>query len=266
MPQLGLMIWYIVASGEQTDSIVFISMAFSVLSIVVTVVSMYTAKSLIETQNFYSVEFDVTGVMVADRIDVCRNNVKPIQRQIEVILGLRENLVEITRPTNIQNGVRLHINVYVGYTKAVDMNIEKVVNDAKDSGQLSQIIVKSWDLSGAPSLSDIKYEMHESKARKKQSVNIQIKNNKTLEMMNFEDKNNEQRTVPPEPCPIDPQNSEGAIDNNTHDDGNLEILGNIVDTDNGADDKTMMNTNDDSSEGESEKEESNFTTQGETKQ
>ena len=157
-------------------------MVFSTLSIVVTVVSMCTAKSLVNSQNYYSIELDVKGAMISSNIKVCRNNVKQIERQIEAILGLRQNLVEITRPINISNGVRLHINVYIGYTKVIDMNIEKLINNANDSGQLSNIMVESWNLSQKPDIDRIKCEMHESKIRKKQLVNIKIKSKNSVEM------------------------------------------------------------------------------------
>ena len=62
-------------------------------------------------------------------------------------------------------------------------SIEKVIDDAKDSRQLSQLMIKSWNLSGEPSIGDIKCEMHASNVSEEQSVNIQIKNNTARELM-----------------------------------------------------------------------------------
>ena len=59
LPQLLLGIWYIETSGEVTSTIVFVSMAFSVISIIVTIISMYTAKVLVDSQDHLPIEIDV---------------------------------------------------------------------------------------------------------------------------------------------------------------------------------------------------------------
>ena len=139
---------------------------------------MWTAKSLINFQDYNSIEFDANGSMIAPKIRKCRNNINNSKTD-GVVFGIDENLVEISRPRAIQNGVKLHMNVYIDNVKAIDMDIQKVVNDAKDSGQLAQLLKESWKLDGVPIIENVKCEMHESKVHKEQSVNIQITNNTT---------------------------------------------------------------------------------------
>ena len=64
--------------------------------------------------------------------------------------------------------------MYINNTKAIDLNPEKLINDANNSGQLAIAIKDVWKVSQMPLVSNILYEKHESKARRKNEVNIKV--------------------------------------------------------------------------------------------
>eukprot|EP01084_Bolivina_argentea_P089696 161791_1 len=80
------------------------------------------------------------------------------------------------RPIQIPNGVRLHLNIYINNYNAegMDSNYEKLITDAKNSGQLSNFIQYSWGLTDIPVIGNIEYKHHESKDKIRNSMNIQI--------------------------------------------------------------------------------------------
>ena len=144
------------------------------MSIIISIIAACTAKKLVSSQDYYSIEFQVTGASISSNFRKHRNNVKQIRYEICGILGLHENLVEVTRPKQIPNGMKLHVNIYIAKTQAIDLNPEKKIGDANDSGQLSKVIKDAWNLSQVPTVSNIKYQQHESKNRVKNSVNIRV--------------------------------------------------------------------------------------------
>ena len=133
---------------------------------------------MVDSQDYYSIQVDITGNVIVSHIKSVRNRYKKLQKQLSVILGVNENLIEITRPTIIANGVRLNINIYVSYVKAVDMNIQSLMRKCRGSGQLMNILKESWNLNSSsgdvPNIGDFKYHMHESKVRKEHSVNVEM--------------------------------------------------------------------------------------------
>eukprot|EP01083_Nonionella_stella_P264084 896295_1 len=110
-------------------------MAFSIISILITIASTITARKLVYSQAYSSIEFTITSAGIAANAKQCRNRVTQIRDQICGILGLRENLklLEIMRPIQIPNGVRLKLNIYINNAQAMDSNYEKLITDAKNS-------------------------------------------------------------------------------------------------------------------------------------
>ena len=84
-----------------------------------------------------------------------------------VLFGISADLIETTRPKIIQNGIKLHLNVNVGYVNTIDMNIQSLMINVKDSGELARILNEAWKLDNAPYIGEFKFEMHESKVRKR---------------------------------------------------------------------------------------------------
>ena len=126
---------------------------------------MISQRNIITTQHFVSIEFDVIGMITAKNKKQCRNRVKTITMEMATILGLHESLFEVIRPAPIKKGLMVHINIYINYTKEIDMNIERDINEAQKKGEISEIIKKAWKLSTYPTISNIKYIRQESQER-----------------------------------------------------------------------------------------------------
>ena len=184
------------------------SMSFSILSIIIAVIAMYSAKKLIQSQDYYSIEFDVKGSGIASNSKGHKklNRVKKIKYEICGILGLQEDLVEILKPSLIPNGVKIVINLYINNAKAIDLNPEKILIDANNNGQLPTAIKDAWGLNTAPAISNFKYQRHESKDRAKNSVTITVKSEENNVKKNIEMQQNlnaiEMKPIPTDMMPV----------------------------------------------------------------
>lgn len=165
------------ASNDDPDDIVYISMVFSVLSIIISTLSMASQRTITKTSEFVSIEFDVKGQPIVSNLKKCKNRRRELQSQISILLGVNKNLVEITKPQQIQKGLRVNINLKVNNVKSIDMNIEQQIKSAKESGELAGILKASWKLNGVPSVSDVDYMKHDSKERQKNMVMISATSN-----------------------------------------------------------------------------------------
>ncbi len=179
-------------------------MTCSILSIIISILSMISQRNIVRSTGYCTIKFDVTGPAVVNSMSKCRNRVKQLQTQTASLLGLNKNLVEIVRPTEIKKGLRICINIFVNNATAIDMNIEKEINNSKQSGELTQIMKISWELSSTPIISNIKYGKHESKERRDNKVVIKaysepVKN--TTVMMSRIISDSEKRSLHAQPLP-----------------------------------------------------------------
>ena len=164
IPQLVIQIVYILfgTTGNPHD-IVYFSMAFSVLSIAISTMSMISQRNISKSRDYISVELDVKGNVIITNMKKCRNEKCELELQISSLLGINKNLVEVTRPQQIQKGLRIKINLKINYVKSIDMNIERDLNDAKQTGELAEILKASWRLNQVPMISTIKCNKYDSK-------------------------------------------------------------------------------------------------------
>ena len=109
MPQLALQAWFLTFQAKGINGIVYASMSFSLLSIIISVASMASQKNIVKSQDFVTVEFDVLGRSIMSNKKKCQNRVKAIQGAISSLLGLNERVLEIIRPTTVKKGLRVHI-------------------------------------------------------------------------------------------------------------------------------------------------------------
>ena len=73
------------------------------------------------SQGHCSIKMDVTEACIAPKIKGCKNRVTEIKQEIATILGLHENVIEITRPQPTPNGLSLHINLYINDAEVIDL-------------------------------------------------------------------------------------------------------------------------------------------------
>ena len=115
-------------------------------------------------------------IWIVSRLSLMRSDLisQPItpQRHIAGILGVNRNISEILRPSNTPNGLTVKMNLSVSISKAIDMNCETLLNQAKDSGKLAQIFKDARALQSVPSIENIGITQINSKIRSENAVSI----------------------------------------------------------------------------------------------
>ena len=173
IPQLVIQIvFFAMFQQSQNNIILYLAMTFSILSIIISALSMISTRSISRNTDYVSIEFDVTGL---SDIKQCRNRVKKIKSAFSTSIGVNALLFDISRPIQIQRGLKMSINMKLNYTKQIDMNIEKLMNDMNQSGELAEILKLSWSLTNTPKISNINVTKHESKERRIHKVVVNHK-------------------------------------------------------------------------------------------
>eukprot|EP01084_Bolivina_argentea_P241163 404927_1 len=173
LPQIALQCGYIASSTTVSNSsIIYISLIFSSISIAIAVISLLTQKAIINRMDYVELTFDVIGKDVSANTVKCQSIVKKPQREITGILGINKNLTEIFRPTQIPNGLCVKMNLYISISKAIDKNCQKLMENAKNNGKLSETFQNAWGLSSKPMINNIKCSQVNSKERDENTINI----------------------------------------------------------------------------------------------
>ena len=110
LPQVIIQCIYLLQI-DKLDLIAISSMIFSIISIIVTIISMLTEKKILNSAGHGNAKFDVTGSMILSKAHHYRNKTKRIRNSISSVLGLESELIEIERPK--KNTIRIkYINEY----------------------------------------------------------------------------------------------------------------------------------------------------------
>eukprot|EP00484_Ammonia_sp_Unknown_P019591 CAMPEP_0197045832 /NCGR_PEP_ID=MMETSP1384-20130603/21612_1 /TAXON_ID=29189 /ORGANISM="Ammonia sp." /LENGTH=544 /DNA_ID=CAMNT_0042477501 /DNA_START=68 /DNA_END=1702 /DNA_ORIENTATION=- len=176
IPQLILCTWSLVLKGR-VDLIEVGNMIFSMISIVVTVVSMCLQKQIYKTQESAHVTIDVTGECVMKQFKICKNRISETHAFLyQSVLGIHEKSVEIQKPFvgDIRNGVRLHIHIcYVCEESGVNpvVRYEDLLNASIDNGSLQKALKEEWELEDLPEIGNVscrlsKYNLKANKTGK----------------------------------------------------------------------------------------------------
>ena len=189
LPQLTIQAWFLISYSSDINAVVYASIIFSGLSLLITALSIVSQRDILQSQDYLSIEFDVTGGM--KKIKHHRNRIKPIKAGIASTLGLSNKLLEITRPMPIKNGLRLKINIYVNNINTDNMNIQEDFNLASENGQIIKLIMSGWKLNSNPHLSNIKYMKHESRERQTNTMTPKIDTQIELNSMSHTQHQNE---------------------------------------------------------------------------
>ena len=154
LPQIAIQLLFL---AHVQNSIVYISMTFSILSMLISIASVIAKRNLLTTTTYVSIEFDITGL---SDVSKHRNKVSSIKHKIATILGIDSHLFEVARPVQIQEGLKMNMEIRIKDTedqnkKVNMMNIKKMVNDMHESGKLTEIVKSSWSLSTNPIISNV---------------------------------------------------------------------------------------------------------------
>eukprot|EP01084_Bolivina_argentea_P129062 228012_1 len=175
--QLILSLWYMLLLGR-LEFIPLASMIFSVISIIVAVITIILQKRIYKTQDYVYITIDITGQCILDNIKICENRIKNIKSHLcTSSLGVSTQFVEIMKPFagSIQNGIQLQIHIsYIHDKSNIDVadHYYKRLDTAIKNGQLQQIIMDEWKLLTAPTIpvNKIFSQFIKSKEKKKLSI------------------------------------------------------------------------------------------------
>ena len=155
IPQLLVEIVVILHIGNNAnDTIVYVSMIFSVLSAFTGIYEMCAPKSVLQwSRDHVMIEFDVIGIVNASKY---RQRVKGIRDGISSLLGIDKDGLEVVRPSYIPKGLRVCINVGINYdSRSNGNNIADMINEAHETEELAEIIKHSWSLSKVPVIDNL---------------------------------------------------------------------------------------------------------------
>ena len=109
-------------------------------------------KSLINQQEYTLIKMDILSKSVTANAKKCRKRVNKIRRQISQIVGLDKGVIEMIKPREIPNGLRLECYLYVSNEESIKNEYHRLIEEAKANGTISQCIYESWKLSGVPNI------------------------------------------------------------------------------------------------------------------
>lgn len=157
------------------NDIVYTSMALSVLSMIISVLSMMTKRGILESEDYVKIELDVRGEGVLRNFKKCRNRFRGLRDGFSMMFGIDKYLIEIQKPSQIPDGLRLRMYVHINHTKAIDTNCEKLLLEALKNGRMTSMLKEAWSLHEAPLVSNINHDRIESKQRVNSMVTISMK-------------------------------------------------------------------------------------------
>ena len=154
------------------------SMIFSVISIIVTITSMITAKQILNSQGYGIVIFDVNlTASMYDKLSEYQHKTKKFSKLLSTALGLDEHLIEIEKPQKIPQGLKITIKIHLNHIKSRDIDYQKLLNNLHENGKISGLLKHVWDLNENLNISSFQFKMQESKDRQKGTIPIKVNSN-----------------------------------------------------------------------------------------
>ena len=152
VPQLALQIVFLVEHGDSAsaDLIVYGSMLFSLLSIIVNTLTFCTQREVLKRIGTVTVQFDITITNGRRH----RNRIKELRRDFADILEIDSSLIGIGRASSIRNGLRMEIQIYGNHDNDISGNFRRYIQ----SGEIAKSIQSAWNLKQTPIVSKLKVE------------------------------------------------------------------------------------------------------------
>eukprot|EP01084_Bolivina_argentea_P275640 470118_1 len=166
-PQLLLQSWYLFVTQGEWNFITSISLTFTIISVIVAIISMVVEKQILFNQDLIIISFNVYGGAVISKSEYCKNRVLKLRKRLANILGLNKELIEIIRPKNIPNGLMVQANIHLNVNDENETYLEDLMKTAIKNGQLAQSVMNSWLLKSVPSVGNLIYKIESSKMKQR---------------------------------------------------------------------------------------------------
>merc|ERR1712113_333869 len=100
--------------------------------------------------------------------------IRVIKKGISGILGLEYDLIEILPPNSIPNGLQIRVHLYVENEESKKRNHEDLIENARATGKLADIITHSWHLKKVPIISNVECKLIQSKNEIKRLLSVSM--------------------------------------------------------------------------------------------
>ena len=154
-PQIILKIWRGILINF--NQVVLVSMTWSVISIIVTIISIFGRKKIEATQGYLVITFDVIAQNEIINVEVCQHRVGKIKKTLAVILGINKNLIEIQKPDPVPHGLQIVVNISMTDTHHdfESRNFKGLIVEAQENNTLQKLFQETWDLKNLPNVTNV---------------------------------------------------------------------------------------------------------------
>lgn len=142
------------------------SAAFSLVSILVTILAVKTQRNVFRNRESVLVEFTVHGLTAHYRH--LQTRTKAIAKGIADLLKLHDQLVEIEQP----RGFGFRVNLYINDVLKRGNDYKAVLENAICRGTLAVIIRNHWELDKEPMIKDFKYTEIQSDVQQRNTAQL----------------------------------------------------------------------------------------------
>ena len=179
IPQMILQTIYMIEIGN-LQPIPISSLIFSFISIITTIISMRSTKNILDSSGFAIIQFDVTGPSILVKAKKYMTRTAKIRQNLALFLGLPDKrFIEMLRPENIPNGLRVRAIIHINRITARDIDYKKLLNESHSNGQLQDILKRSWSLEDDFVITKFMFTVKESKQWISEQVSIKMNTNLT---------------------------------------------------------------------------------------
>ena len=132
--------------------LIFLSIIFSIISILITIGIIYKSNKFIKNIKFYiCIQFTITSQQIVNNRKRLKNNIHSIRDSLYKIFNDNNNninIIECTKPLLAPNGFKLKFNVGINIDNHdIVLNIRNKLIQSHNCGYLNKIICKCWNLS-----------------------------------------------------------------------------------------------------------------------
>ena len=127
-----------------------VSVVFSFSSIMITILSVITQRKIYKSQEYIEITFDITGNAIANKSKYCKGRMRGIKQFLTITLGVDNNALELQKPMNIPNGLRIRSHIAGLFDKSAGNPMDKswkLINESVNNGTLLNVVKDEWKLS-----------------------------------------------------------------------------------------------------------------------
>ena len=153
------------------------SILFSLISIVITVLSIAARHSILRRQQIVIVQFDVIGQGVLSG----KTKTKGIRNGLAPMLMVDPRVIDFERPLGVDygqsEGLRIKMLLYVNHSHDQSIQFKARCSSALSTGGIARVFQKEWKLESVPMVQNLECDTIKSDEQKSNTVTVQMTSN-----------------------------------------------------------------------------------------